>query len=319
MLWFAVLSIIGTLIHVDTIDLPHASEQHKLHRAIVTHSAPAPYQYRILQPALVQLALDVSGAKTDSTTYSAVFLAGYAAIRCLSIFATLTAVFLALRLLWPDTMALLGSTILAAFLPFTYRFYFFQPTSILETALFGCALLAVLSRKPAAFLPLVLIGTFNRETACFIPLLYFLYWLPDLTRREWSWLICSWVAWGLIFVGLRMLWPTTVDFLSVAWCISVNMPMSMKSLGGDIYLAVMLSPYLFFLIWRRQASARYRRLALCSVPWLALHFLASRWWEIRFYMPMLIWLLPGLMSILSSDLEGTFVARSDSERPGLAR
>ena len=58
---------------------------------------------------------------------------------------------------------------------------------------------------------------------------------------------------------------------------------------------LMLSPVILFLLGARRMPAANWRLALCSLPWLGLHLFASIWYEVRYYMPVLIWLMPGLV------------------------
>jgi hypothetical protein len=293
--WFAILSAVGTLMHIDLIDRRYYPDQQELHSAIVNHSASAPYQYRVLQPALVELLLKASGTEAKTTTYRRFFMGGYAGIRFLAIFTTLSAVFFSLRLTWAEGTAALATTALAAFLPFTYRYYYYQPTSVLEMAFFGMGLLAVRTRTPSALLPLVAVGTLNRETMCFIPFVYFLYWLPKLRQTDWFWLGTSAMAWLLVFAGLRMLWPATHNLLNISRNLSSNLRLS----RGNLDLLVILAPSILLLFRVRQLPAPYLRLALCSLPWLLLHFFTSNWYEIRYYMPVLIWLLPGLVFVFS--------------------
>jgi hypothetical protein len=288
--WFAILSVAGTLMHIDLIDAPKYSDQRELHHQIVTHTAPAPYQYRILQPVLVQAAVGATRAEVDTRTYKLAFMGSYAGIRFLAILTTLVAVFLALRQIAGAQMAMLGATALAALLPFTYRYYYYQPTSVVEMAFIALGLLAIVKRMPSALLPLVAIGTLNRETMCFVPFAYLLYWWPKLTRHEWGWLAVSALAWASAFVGLRMVWPATADLLDVSRYISRNLQLS----RGSFDILVMFSPVILVLLNWKRIPPRYLRLASCCAPWLVLHFTSSRWHEIRYYMPVLIWILPAL-------------------------
>ena len=291
---FFVLSIIGTIMHFDMIDRPFFEQQYMLHQKIVEHSAPAPYQYRVLQPFLVDTILHLLSAKYGTNTYSLLFMGSYALIRFYAILITFIAVFLALRMKYAQGTAGFGVTLLAVFIPFTYRYYYYQPTSILEMAFFALGLLMTLKRKAALLLPLVAIGTLNRETMCFIPLIYFMYWLPNLKRMEYVWLGVTSITFILIFMGLRIVWPAAGSLLDIFHYVSVNLTSSRDNLD----LLLILSPLFILFFNVKQMSASSLRLALCSFPWLILHFFTSQWYEIRYYMPMLIWLLPGLMNVL---------------------
>jgi len=309
--WFAILSMVATLMHIDLIDKREYRGQRSLHGSIVTHSAPAPYQYRILQPALVEVVLRASRAKRHTTIYELLFLGSYAAIRFFAILTTFVAVFFSLRVTWTVGIALFATTALAAFIPFTYRYYYYQPTSIVEMAFFGLGLLAISTRTPSALVPLVAIGTLNRETMCFIPFTYFLYWLPKLRRKEWVWLGVSAMAWIVVFVGLRVLWPADSSLTSISKSLSKNLTLS----RGNLDLIIILAPAILVLFRAKQLPAPYLRLALCSFPWLLLHFFTATWYEIRYYMPVLIWLLPGLVFIFSREATVTENAKSVVEQP----
>jgi hypothetical protein len=308
--WFSILSMIGTLMHIDMIDRREYPGQLQLHRSIVTHSAPAPYQYRILQPVLVEGVLDAWRAEPDTATYKLGFLGSYAAIRFVAILTTFAAVFLSLRLTWDGGTAVLATSALAAFIPFTYRYYYYQPSSVVEMAFFGLGLLAVCTRTPSALSPLVAIGTLNRETMCFIPFTYFLYWLPKLQRKEWVWLCVCAMAWILVFAGLRVLWPATRNLTDISRSLSKNLSLS----RGNLDLMMILAPSVLLLFRARQLPAPYLRLALCSFPWLLLHFFTATWFEIRYYMPALIWLLPGLVCVLSGEATMKDNGQRDAEQ-----
>ncbi|NCB75080.1 MAG: hypothetical protein EOM51_10115 [Clostridia bacterium] len=306
--WFGLLSMIGMLMHINLIDSPNYTNQQELHYQIVTHSADAPYQYRILQPIIVDTLLKFSGAETTGSVYKFVFLGGYAAIRFLAIFTTFVAVFFSLRLTWAIETSVFATTALAAFIPYTYRYYYYQPTSVLEMAFFGLGLLAILTRTPWALLPIVAIGTFNRETMCFIPFAYFVFWLPKLRVKEWVWLVVSAVAWVLVFWGLRMLWPATKSLLDISHYISSNLRLT----RGSLDVLVILSPAIIIVFNAKKIPAQYLRLALCSVPWVVLHFCTALWYEIRYYMPVLIWFLPGILVAFSekyNDRDGEIFAK----------
>lgn len=160
-------------------------------------------------------------------------------------------------------------------------------------------------------LPLVAIGTLNRETMCFIPFTYFLYWLPKLRQKEWVWLGVSAMAWILVFAGLRVLWPADSNLTSISKSLSKNLTLS----RGNLDLITILAPSILVLFRARQLPAPYLRLALCSFPWLVLHFFAATWYEIRYYMPVLIWLLPGLVFVFSREATMTENAKSVVEQP----
>jgi len=99
----------------------------------------------------------------------------------------------------------------------------------------------------------------------------------------------------VIFGGVRLLRPASSNLFDLHKYLAANLSPSRENLD----LLVMLSSAVLLLIGRRRVPAPEARLALCAIPWLLLHFFSSRWYEIRYYMPVLIWLLPGVLCVLS--------------------
>jgi len=225
---------------------------------------------------------------------------------CLSILAALLALYFALSPAWGGRTATLAATALAAFLPFTYRYYYYQPSSVLEMACVALGLLALFRRGAWALLPLALLGGLNSETMIFLPLAYLLFWLPELRRREWAWLAAAALAWLAVFAGLRLLWPVDAELLDIGRYVRQNLTWS----RGTLDLAVILSPLLLVAFRMRRIPEPFLRLVLISLPWLLLHFLGSEWREIRYYLPLLIWLLPALLAALAGGEEDETAAGS---------
>lgn len=294
---FIILSLITTIMHVDIIDLRYYDEQRALHEDILTHSAPAPYQYRILQPILVDSAVKIFTKFSENTKIEKyVFIGGYAAIRLIAILATLIAIFVTVNLFSSSISSMFAVVMVASFLPYTYRYYYYQPTSILEASFFAIAFLATAYRKFSILPILTLLGTLNRETAIFIPFAYFLYWLPNLQKSEWFSLFFSGGAWAAVFLGLRFLWPASVDLLDISYYIQQNI----TQVKGNIDVIVILSP-LILLLFHRSSNSGLIRLYLCIFTWIILHFFVSQWWEIRYYVPVIIWAMPSIVEMLFRD------------------
>ena len=286
-----VLSAILTKMHFDIIDTNYVSDQIKLHTQIIEHTAPSPYQYRILQPTIVNFLLKLVPERYFNFT----FLASYAFFRFASLLACFLFLFLSLRDCFSRWASLFGVVFLAAFIPFTYRGYYFQPTSIFEYCVFSMGLLATVKKKILWLYPIVLFGTLNRETTVFIPLVYFLWRFPMLRKSDYFNLAAIFSLWVLVFVGLRLLWPAPSGLLDVGRYVRLNMS---SSDSWDVFL-ILIVCLLPVATWRSQPK-EYRRLLFFNVAWIPLHFLASQWWEIRYFIPSILVSLPGILWALDS-------------------
>lgn len=105
-----------------------------LHREIMNHTAEAPYRYRILAPALV----NVFGAQDDGH-----FLASYFAFQVVQ-FALFFIGFYQWSKRWlSEGRALLCVALTALTFPLMYRFYWYAPYTSLESTLVAGGLLCL--------------------------------------------------------------------------------------------------------------------------------------------------------------------------------
>jgi hypothetical protein len=288
-----VLSACFAKMHVDVIDRQYLFDEIVLHGQIVRHNAPAPYQYRVLQPLVV----DSIVKDIPKHWYRKAFVFCYSWIRFASLSAMMVCLFLALRSRFPHWKAFGGMLLLSAFIPFTFHNYYFQPSSIFEYAVFAIALLATVKQRIAWLYPLVLFGTLNRETTVFVPVIYVLWHFPTLRKMDYFRLLPVFGVWAIVFVGLRLLIPAPVDLLDIKGYVSMNLTSYYDDL--DVLL-ILLVCFLPFVRWPH-LPGEYRRLLFFNVLWIPLHFLAAQWWEIRYFIPSIMISLPAILCSLEAS------------------
>jgi len=131
----------------------------------------------------------------------------------------------------------------------------------------------------------------------FIPLVYFLYWMPDLKRIEWAHMGAAVLCWAAVFFGLRLLWPASAGLLDIRQYVLANT----QVMRQQIDVALIFAPFLAVFLGKALPT-RFFRLALFFLPWTALHFFTSQWWEVRYYLPALVCALPALACRFENNL-----------------
>lgn len=301
-----VLSLILANIHVYTIDRPHVDGQRVSHQQIADHVSPAPYQYRVLQPMLVELGLRALGFPPGDRE----FLALYAAIRVLCTWVLFVSFFAFLRRWFPPDRSALGTMIVAVLIPFTYRKYGFQPSSIMELACFALALNLIAGRRGFWLTLVTLVGTLNRETMIFVPFLYLLWWWPRLEKTDYVNIAAGVAAWAAPFFVTRALWPTLTNLTLVGPSISHNI----TDMLGNVDVALMIVPWVTISLFARyRAPSPFRRTLWFYAAWVPVHFVFSLWDEVRYYLPPLLLTVPGMLSALFPD-ETPYAAVPDLPR-----
>lgn len=297
LLFGLVLAGMVTLVHVRVIDLGQVAAQMELHAQIVRHAAPAPYQYRVLQPFLVEAALRLDGGRH----YYAVFLGAYGLLRFLATVVVIVAFFAFLRRSFSRVVSAAGVLLLLACLPFTFWNYYYQPTSIVELTVFALALLLAARRALLPLLLVVFIATFNRETTVFVSALWILWWLKSSPRAAWSGGALLGVAWLLPFMALRAIYPAPMTLLNIPYYLNLNL----ANRWGMVDVFCMTVPWFAWLCWKERVPAVYRRLLPLWFAWIALHFVTAQWWEVRYYLPLVMANIPPLLAGLAPAVHYT--------------
>lgn len=281
-------------LHIDVIDRAYLFDEIVLHGQVVRHVAPAPYQYRVLQPMLVDPVIK----DIPKHWYRKSFVFFYSLIRFVSLSTALIGLFFALRKRFTHWTAFGGTLLLSAFIPFTFHNYYFQPSTIMEYAVFAIALLATVEKKIVWLYPLMLVGTLNRETTLFVPFIYILWHFPALRKSDYLKLIPLFAIWAIVFAGVRFLIPAPTNLLDIGEYIRLNLTSYYENLDVLPFLAICLVP----LVRLRGMPGEYKRLMLFNLIWFPLHFVASQWWEVRYYIPSVMLTLPALLWMMKSSV-----------------
>jgi hypothetical protein len=297
---YSVLALILTAFHVYRVDLPNVQQQFELHSQIIAGTAQRPYNLRVLQPLIVDAVLKSAAGVSPVTPAqnNRIFVAGYACIRFLSIFLGLFFAEKIFRFFGEAVFARRAALFLAAVYPMTFFFYYYQPTSVLEFALFAVAFFIILKeRSLLAVSFLLILATLNRNTSIFLVLYYALWSARDLP--EW-WAarkflrVAQAFAIPAVLVGL---WTVVLAVLNhfyhgTGW---VGTPHDYLVYNFTGYTALKVWFFTGLLLWPAAASivaewhavpSGYRALTLgWCIPYMGLHLCMAQCDEVRYWLP----------------------------------
>jgi hypothetical protein len=174
--------------------------------AVLGGWAEAPTQYRVLVPGLYGAILGFF--PSFSGTQQAVWI--YEPLKMLLMFWAICAFFVFVREFLEENWALLGTLILCACLPLTFRYDYAGQYA--ELAIFAMGFRAIWRNDQKNTIKWIILGTLNRETAFILPFLNFL-----LNRKKTNLWLWSFFAYSAVFFGIRLFlgWRDYVQFLTV--------------------------------------------------------------------------------------------------------
>jgi hypothetical protein len=114
----------------------------------------------------------IIGAVASATRLSWPF--SFSLVRLISIFVAFLAFYLYLKGWFSDTIAIVGTLIVAATVPLTFNNFFEYPTDFPELLVFTMGLWCIRERRDWLLCAVIAIGTLNRETTVFLPLILLL-------------------------------------------------------------------------------------------------------------------------------------------------
>jgi len=282
-----------TAVHAWKVDVPRIEEQKRWHADVLAGRAPRPYNARVLQPLVVEAACDAVPARLRDD----VFTFSYSGIRFVSILATLVAFELFLLAFVALDPARLVVLFLSGIFALGYHGYHYQPSSVLDLALFTVALLAIVRGRDPLLVPLMVVATLNRNTSIFILATYVLWHGPALAggirgaRREWAVSLGMAAAWGLTTLGIERLFPGSGWVGSPGGFIVYNLSQWRVWLLSGVVALPLVTGLIYG--WRRAPSA-LRRIAFVAVPYVGLHFAMAKCEEVRYWLNLVVLLGPFL-------------------------
>ena len=295
---FAGLALMLTALHaldVETRD-DYAAMRAERHAEILEHRGKDPYVYRILAPEIAELGrrLANGGASQPGAPERS-----YLALHFAATFSGLLLLRVVLATLYESPWALTGALLFAALHPACYRYFWFQPDSPIDLALWlGAGALAVRGANGLWLLPLTALGALNRETILFAPLIYgALAWERVPRRRLLFECAAALAAGGVVLVGLRLWIGAKERIVGLADLLHENLGNPAGWLFAATFFGVL---WVLPLARWRKASPAVRRLTLVLVPSLLLDLIFGRIREVRLFLPLSLALIPHLLEALGA-------------------
>lgn len=293
---YLALALMVSFYHFETINLPFATQRAEFHQGIIRGDFKSPYQYRVVAPWLVEVPSQMVDRVIDTSRGNRAILVReifYALQRAVAVF-VLFAVFHLLLLTWfrPD-IAFAGTLLFAGLHLFTYRSYYFQPSSPLNLLFLtiGAWLMARGEFKGWLY-PLTIIGSLTRETfGLIVPIHLSFFGLKRTTLKHTIGLFAVWAAVQIALRGIFgmrpsfPLRPLSVNFHEVFWPF-----------------------FLFSLLWviplvgfRRLPSELRSMLLLFALPLVLVNFIFGKVEETRLFLDLAIVLIPSTLLVLLGD------------------
>lgn len=282
------LALMLVQVHAYQVNFgPRAELRVTRHDAVLTGRGHAPWTYRVLMPALVE----VTRAPLERVfPPKAALEVGYLWWRFVATLGFLCLFHVFLRNWLDPPWAIAGTLLAAALHPATYRFYWFQPDSPTDLVIWIAAALLTLHRRDGWLVPLVLIGSLNRETAVFAVVIHAaLRYGHEPTSRLVARSVGLVAVWAVPFFGIRMLVGAQPWAADVAGLVRANLGPGWLAYALAFLGGLLIVP---FVGWRRR-PVELRRLALALLlTYVPLQLVFGRIREVRLLLPLAIPLVP---------------------------
>ena len=309
------LSLLLTFIHAINVNTRRDNARERRHMEIIEGRGKAPYGYRLLVPEIaepIRRRLENVGF-TRSTAREAAYLS----LRWAFTLSGLLLFHAFLRAWFDAAWTVAGTLLFAALHPATYHYYWFQPASALDLALWLLAARLAQTRISAWWLlPIVMLGAFNRETIVFAPLLYLALAYGRLPLRLLVIPLGAALAvFACVFLGLRW-WiigplPRVVPMSRV---LQQNWNNPWWVVYAILFFGVLW--VLPVIAWRR-VRPELQRLVLVMSPYLVLQILYGRIREVRLLLPLTMALIPVALDLLRVSMKNSRAERHSVDPPSL--
>lgn len=301
------LALMLSFYHFKTINLPFAPQRAEFHQGIIRGDFKSPYQYRVLAPWLVELPSLIVGSVIDLSNENRAMLVRevfYSLQRVVALF-LLFVVFHLYLLTWfrPD-IAFAGTLLLAGLHLFTFRSYYFQPSSPLNLLFLttGAWLMARGEFKGWLY-PLTIIGSLTRETFGLIVPMHLSFFGHKRTTLKHT-------------VGLFLVWAGVQGALRGIFGMQPSFPS--RPLSANFH-EVLWPLFLFSLMWvipligiRRLPSELRSMLWLFAMPLLFVNFIFGKVEETRLFLDLAIVLIPATLFVLLGGENGIQLSTADT-------
>jgi hypothetical protein len=265
----------------------------EFHEQILSHTANAPENYRILVPYILEVPIR---ALSWFMPYDKALSRAYAAFHLLAITGILWTLFSYLRVWFTGEQALAGCLVVASTIPIALRQNAYFPSSLLEPSFFTVGLLLMLKERLMLFWALVVVASLNRETAFFIPLLYVL--TKPLTRKHVLTGLVYIGTWACVFLGLRAVMGDAPRYWDLATICYTNTHTGRFVTIAENILLFLGGFWVFAIFGFKRAPVFVQRSARVVPAYLAAVSVWGLWWEVRLLMPLYSIVLPLALSWL---------------------
>jgi len=276
---------------VTRIDIPNHPDRLAFHEKILQGEAPAPYRYRILVPATLDW---LRNQLARSLGERGAFQVSFAIYEFLSLLMLLSCLYIYLREWFSPAKAMLGTLLSSATMLVTLADHFYQPWSLLGSALFPAALILIRRKWTLAFLFLVFIGALNRETSVFLPMLFVLgHWTlfeeknrGHIPRKAVLIAGLAFAVWLGTQISLRGIYGRAETTRSLAQLLDHNLePESLQRTAKN--LGQFLLPFVFFVVQGFKRSPPFiKRITVLAPVYLLVYLVWGIWFEVRLLMPL---------------------------------
>lgn len=243
------------------------------HSEILSGTAPAPSQYRLLVPWLAEALRRLLG--TDYLPLPYFLLRGLATGLALWWFDRY------LRHFFSRAAAAAGAMFLAAVIPFTY-FKVVQESDPVNLLVFVGAFWALASGRDRPLVPLVLVGTLNRETALLVPAFFVLARLGTVpARRLLGWTALLVACWAAVYGGILAAYG-----FRRAYCDLIMLDRNFASWQPTLHLVLLFGAvWVLAYLGRNKGPVLLSRALWLLPPYLALHYVTALVIEVRLFLP----------------------------------
>lgn len=288
------LVVITVIIHNHLIDTPHLARRIALHNLVISGTAPAPVQYRILTYYLAELFIKCGLS----------FKLSYLFLRFIFTLSSALLLHLFLSRWWLKTATcIIGVLFFFSVIPLTYLNYYMQPADMSNLSFFIIGYILIYKRKDSLFAVLLFISMFNRETPVLLSLIWLFYRYDELPLKT---LVAKFVLFMLIstvvYLSLRVVYGVKqyYSFSSYFWY-------NTKHINSYIYAVLFFGYPLFYLvsIWKNTKIPKFLKRALLFIPFFVIvHWSMSIVAEPRIWLPLFPLIIAcGLISVFGTAMQ----------------
>lgn len=298
------------------VEAPRMQQRLSSHTAIVDHTAPYQYRYRVLIPfvadALARLIqhspLANSRPLVGTHPYSKrAFELAYCLLNGMALCVLLFSLGELLWRLFSYDLALFGIASSAFLVAFTFRDHYFQPWSFWEGAFFALGLLLIYRESYWTLSVLSILGLLTRETSVFLLVAFLFYTLPENVRiqslieasheRKFRFAVGNLIAWviGFFILHWAVGYKPSTFFMETA--MNGNRTHLKYALVLNCLFFGFISPLVLRGIFR--APILIRRSAMMLPAYIGLLAVIGFWWEIRYWITVIPILVPALVATIA--------------------